>query len=48
MRIVRDEPKRRANLRKHGLDFVDAEAVFAGPTYVFEDDRFSYDEQRLI
>lgn len=48
MRFVWDEAKRQANLRKHGLDFVDAETVFAQPTYVFEDDRFSYDEQRFI
>lgn len=33
MRIVIDEPKRRANLAKHGIDFVDAE-VFAWPTCI--------------
>ena len=40
--------KRWANLRAHGLDFVDAPAVFDGPTYTFEDDRFSYREQRFV
>ena len=40
--------KRRANLRAHGLDFVDAPAVFEGPTYTFEDDRLVYREQRFV
>jgi uncharacterized DUF497 family protein len=35
-----DEPKRQANLAKHGLDFADAAKVFAGPMVLFEDDRF--------
>ena len=42
------ERKRTLNLKDHGLDFVDAESVFAGLTYTFEDDRFSYGEQRFI
>ena len=48
MRIVWDEAKRRANLRKHGFDFVDAAAVLSGITHVFEDDRFTYNERRFI
>jgi uncharacterized DUF497 family protein len=48
MRIVWDEAKRRANLRKHGFDFADAEAVLSGITHVFEDDRFAYNERRFI
>jgi hypothetical protein len=48
MRVVWDEAKRGANLRKHGLDFVDAEQVFAGITFTIEDRRFSYGEQRFI
>lgn len=28
MRIVWDEPKRRSNLEKHGLDFADLDLVF--------------------
>ena len=40
--------KRRANLRAHGFDFVDAPAVFEGPTYTFEDDRLVYREQRFV
>jgi uncharacterized protein len=48
MNIVWDQAKRRVNLRKHGLDFVDAEEVFAGITYTIEDRRFEYGEQRFI
>jgi uncharacterized protein len=40
--------KRAANLKAHGLDFVDAPRVFEGATYTFEDDRFSYGEQRFV
>ena len=32
----------------HGLDFVDAPRVFEGVTFSFEDDRFSYGEQRFV
>jgi hypothetical protein len=48
VRIDWDETKRRANLRKHGLDFSDAEDVFSAITYTIEDQRFSYDEPRFI
>jgi uncharacterized DUF497 family protein len=48
MKIVWDEPKRRANLKKHGLDFADAALAFAGVTCTFEDARFGYGEQRFI
>jgi len=30
------------------LDFADAEWVFAGPTFTFEDDREDYGEQRWV
>ena len=43
-----DEQKRKANIRKHGLDFSDAANVFSGPTFTFEDTRFDYKEQRWI
>ena len=36
------------NLKKHGFDFVDAEEVFQGVTYTYEDDRFSYADQRFV
>jgi hypothetical protein len=48
MRFLWDEAKRRANLRKHGLDFVDAEALFSGITLTAEDLRFEYQEQRFV
>jgi len=41
------ETKRASNLRRHGLDFADAERVFAGLTYTFEDDRFDDGERRF-
>lgn len=36
------------NLKKHGLDFRDAEEVFDGVTYTYEDDRFHYGEERFV
>ena len=48
MRFAWDERKRRANLRKHGFDFLDTPRVFEGPTFTFEDDRFDYTEQRFV
>jgi len=48
MRFTWDEPKRKRNLKDHGLDLVDAERVFSGPTFTYEDDRFRYDEQRFV
>ena len=48
MRFTWHETKRRANLKDHGLDFVDAPRVFEGPTFTFEDDRFDYPEKRLV
>ena len=48
MKIVWDEAKRRTNLRKHGLDFVEAATVFSGITYTIEDRRFGYGEQRFV
>ncbi len=48
MKFTWDEAKRQSNLVKHGLDFADASAVFAGITLTFEDDRFDYGEHRFI
>ena len=48
MEFTWSERKRVLNLREHKLDFVDAASVFDGLTYTFEDDRFSYGEQRFI
>ena len=43
-----DESKRRANIRKHGIDFVDAATIFEGKIVVIPDDRFEYEETRYI
>ena len=47
MEFTWSERKRARNLKEHGLDFVDVPSVFEGLTYTFEDDRFSYSEQRF-
>ncbi|MDX9838494.1 MAG: BrnT family toxin [Azoarcus sp.] len=43
-----DEDKRLANIRKHGIDFVDVPAVFEGDVLTYEDTRFGYGERRFI
>ena len=46
--FVWDEAKRRLNLRKHGIDFADADKIFRGVTFTAEDTREDYDEQRFL
>ncbi len=48
MRFTWHEQKRQATLQRRGLDFADAEMVFAGTTFTFEDDRMDYPEQRWV
>jgi uncharacterized DUF497 family protein len=48
MRYLWDEAKRETNLKKHGLDFADAEKVFNSPLLLIEDLREDYGEQRMI
>jgi hypothetical protein len=43
-----DEAKRRANLRKHGIDFADAPKIFEGLTFTADDDREPYGENRFL
>ncbi len=43
-----DAAKNRSNFTKHGLDFADAELVFAGPCVTFADNRFDYGEERFV
>lgn len=43
-----DENKRQSNLRKHGIDFVRAAAIFKNPILEREDNRYDYGESRLI
>ena len=48
MEFTWSEAKRATNTKAHGLDFADAASVFEGVTFTFEDDRFSYGEQRFV
>jgi uncharacterized DUF497 family protein len=48
MKFEWDENKRRENLLKHGFDFADAWQVFEDNRVIFIDDRFDYDELRLV
>jgi uncharacterized protein len=48
MRITFDPAKRDKALVERGLDFWDAEIVFAGVTLEIEDTRKEYGEQRII
>lgn len=43
-----DEAKRRSNIRKHGIDFIGVEKVFAGTTVTIRDERLDYGESRFI
>jgi hypothetical protein len=48
MAITYDPAKRERTVRERGLDFEQAEEVFAGPTFDQEDDRHDYGEPRTI
>jgi uncharacterized protein len=48
MQFTWHKPKRLTTLRNRGLDFADAELIFAGPTFTFEDDREDYGERRWV
>ena len=43
-----DEAKRRSNLKKHGVDFIDAAQVLADAPLILEDTRRDYGEQRYL
>ena len=43
-----DEAKRAANIRKHGVDFVDAARVLIGNPYTTESHNAGNDEKRLL
>lgn len=47
MHIEFDEAKRAVTLQERGLDFADAEAVFAGVNITFPDQRHDYGEERF-
>ncbi|MET0181145.1 MAG: BrnT family toxin [Novosphingobium sp.] len=48
MKISYDRRKRDRTLRERGLDFLDAEQVFADPRMELPDDRIDYGEERYI
>lgn len=48
MEISYDPEKRAKTLAERGLDFKDAEHVFAGPTIDYVDDRQDYGEERWV
>jgi uncharacterized protein len=43
-----DEQKRRENIRKHSIDFIDIPSMFGGPMLVWMDSRHEYGEDRWI
>ena len=43
-----DEPKRRRNIKGHGLDFVGCDAIWDHFTITREDVRQAYGEKRLV
>jgi uncharacterized protein len=43
-----DEHKRQANVRKHGIDFIDVPELFDGDVVILPDERLDYDETRFI
>lgn len=48
MKLEWDEAKNRANIRKHGLDFSDAEEMFQRPLLITADLEEDYEERRWI
>lgn len=43
-----DETKNRANIRKHGIDFMDVPSMFQHPMLTLLDQRMDYGEERWI
>ena len=43
-----DEPKRRRNIERHGLDFEGTEAIWENFTITREDTRENYREKRMV
>ncbi len=43
-----DDTKRKINIRKHGIDFINVPLVFDSYTLTIEDDRYNYGEERSI
>ena len=43
-----DEDKRRQNLRKHGIDFIDAQAIWTDVVLEYSSDQMHHDEERYL
>jgi hypothetical protein len=43
-----DEQKRLANVKKHGIDFMDVPEVFDSDVVIIPDERFDYGETRFL
>ena len=48
MKFEWDERKNRANIRKHGFDFVDGEEMFRGALLIRPDTHEDYGEERWV
>ena len=48
MKFEWNEAKRKENLRKHGIDFVDITEMFDNPMFSYLDTRNDYGEERII
>ena len=43
-----DDTKRNLNIKKHGIDFINASKIFDIYTLTIKDDRFDYGEERFV
>ena len=43
-----DDAKRKSNIKKHGIDFINAPMLFDGYTLTIADERYDYGEERFI
>ena len=48
MKFEWDDTKRKSNIKKHGIDFIDAPIIFDGYTLTIVDDRYDYNEERFV
>jgi uncharacterized DUF497 family protein len=48
MGVTFDAGKARGTWRERGLDFAEAETIFAGPVFTFQDKRRDYGEVRYV
>ena len=43
-----DDTKRKLNIKKHGIDFINVSKIFDVYTLSINDDRFDYGEERFV